>query len=132
MSNHNYSQYSNNKKKKNHNKPKTEETIEQFSTVEEEMVHEVVTTVSAPIEPAEVKMEYCKKEVETVVTGVVAGCSKLNVRAKPATDADVLTTLDVNSEVKVDPARSTREWVKVTTAAGIDGYCMRRFVSVKA
>lgn len=129
MSNHNYSEYSNNKKKKNYNKPKlyAEETVEQDVVIEE---------VSS-VEPVEVKMEAPqvetpKAEVETTITGTVVGCSKLNVRAKPATDADVLVILEVNSEVVIYPARSTNEWLRITTTAGVDGYCMRKFVSAKA
>lgn len=130
MSNHNYSQYSNNKKKKAYHKPNTEE---------------FVTTVEAPVEPLEVKMEHkaidgpviVNETVDTVtlhktITGVVAGCAKLNVRSKPAVDADILLILDANAEIMIDPARSTNEWVKITTAAGVDGFCMRKFVTVKA
>lgn len=131
MSNHNYSQYSSNKKKKNYNKLK-EETFVQVDVAENEIVPDVVTTVVAPVEPVEVKMEAPKDEVKTPVTGIVAGCSKLNVRSKPAIDADILVVLEVNSEIVIDPARSTNEWVKVTTAAGVEGYCMRKFVSAKA
>ena len=131
MSNHNYSQYSSNKKKKNYNKLK-EETFVQVDVAENEIVPDVVTTVAVPVEPVEVKMEVPKAEVKTPVTGIVAGCSKLNVRSKPAIDADILVVLEVNSEVVIDPTRSTNEWVKVTTAAGIDGFCMRKFVSAKA
>lgn len=131
MSNHNYSQYSNNKKKKNSNKPKIE-------------VDESVTTVEAPVEPAEIKMESApvvepivvNETVDTVtmpktVTGTVVNCSKLNVRSKPTTDAEVITTLEVKSEVVIDPARSTTDWLKITTPTGVDGYCMRKFVSAK-
>ena len=115
MSNHNYSQYSNKKHKpNNYNKPKVE------------------TTVDVEVEPAEVKMEAPKAEVKTVVSGTVSGCAKLNVRVKPTTDSDVLIVLDHDSEVIIDPARSTTEWLKITTAAGIDGFCMRKFVSAKA
>ena len=131
MSNHNYSQYSSNKKKKNYNKLK-EETFVQVDVAENEIVPDVVTTVAVPVEPVEVKMEAPKAEVKAPVTGIVAGCSKLNVRSKPAIDADILAVLEVNSEVVIDPTRSTNEWVKVTTAAGVEGYCMRKFVSAKA
>ena len=125
MSNHNYSQYSKkNNKTNNYSKPKIEENI---------------TTVAAPEESLEIKMVNAKhvdstpkREVETPCAGVVVNCSKLNVRAEPTTDADVLTTLDVGSEIMIDNARSTHEWLKITTAAGIDGFCMRRFVSAKA
>ena len=134
MSNHNYSQYSNNKKKKNYNKPKTE-------------VEDFVTTVESPAEPAEIKMESApvvepvivnevadvqpKREVETNFIGIVSGCNKLNVRFKPAIDADVVTVLEVNSEIVVDTARSTTDWLKITTTAGVEGFCMRKFVTAK-
>ena len=131
MSNHNYSQYSSNKKKKNYNKLK-EETFVHVDVAENEIVPDVVTTVAVPVEPVEVKMEAPKDEVKAPVTGIVAGCSKLNVRSKPTIDADILVVLEVNSEIVIDPARSTNEWVKVTTAAGVEGYCMRKFVSAKA
>lgn len=131
MSNHNYSQYSSNKKKKNYNKLK-EETFVHVDVAENEIIPDVVTTVAVPVEPVEVKMEAPKDEVKAPVTGIVAGCSKLNVRSKPTIDADILVVLEVNSEIAIDPARSTNEWVKVTTAAGVEGYCMRKFVSAKA
>ena len=131
MSNHNYSQYSNKKNKKTCNKPQVEEPIEKIDVVENEAVPEVVYTFAAPVEPLEVKTEAPKAEVETTIIGTVVGCSKLNVRAKPSTDADILVVLDVNSEVKVDPARSAVGWVKVITAAGVEGFCMRKFISAK-
>lgn len=131
MSNHNYSQYSNNKKKKNYNQPKVE-------------VKDFVTTVEAPEEPAEIKMESApvvepvivNETVETVslpktVSGTVVNCSKLNVRAKPAIDAEVVAVLNNGAEIEIDPARSSTDWLKITTAAGVDGFCMRKFVNAK-
>lgn len=134
MSNHNYFQYSTSKKKKNNNRPKFEETIEQMAVVEDITASEVVTDVAAPVEPLEVKMAV--ETVDTVtmyttVTGTVAGCTKLNVRSNPAVDADILAVVDNNTVVEIDPARSDNEWLKITTASGVDGYCMRKFVSAK-
>ena len=143
MSNHNYSQYSNNKKKKN-KQPRVDavETIGQLTLVEEETAPEVefVTTVSAPAEPAEIKMD--TKQIEdtpkvehpkpvTIMTGVVSNCTKLNVRSKPAIDADIMAVINANAEVKVDMAKSINDWYKVTTSASIEGYCMRKFISIK-
>lgn len=139
MSNHNYSQYSNNKKKKNYNKPKVEETVEQFAPVIEEIVPEVITSIAAPDVPIEVEMSTAiytgcpvgEPGPEGRLGGTIANCSKLNVRSKPSTEAEVLTVLEAKSEVLIDPARSTTEWLKITTASGVDGFCMRKFVSVK-
>lgn len=128
MSNHNYSQYSNNKKKKNYNKPKVEE-----AAVENVVFTEAETLTIEPTAP-EVKMAV--ESVETVtlpttVTGTVFNCSKLNVRVKPTTDAEVVTVLNNDSKVKIDTSRSTNEWLKITTATGVEGYCMRKFVNAK-
>lgn len=142
MSNHNYSQYSNNKKKKTNdgrnvapaaNKPKAE--ADQVSFVKDTAVSEndFVTTVSAPAEPAEIKMESPKIETPKSTkpaSGVVFDCTKLNVRFDPSIDADILAVLNANSEVEIDLAKSTKEWFRIITAAGIDGYCMRKFIKV--
>lgn len=123
MSKHNYSQYSN---KQNYNQPKVEEEVK--------MVEEVVEPVMAA---PEVKMEpVIEAKPESVVeapkpktvTGVVTGCMKLNVRANPKSDADVLCILDADSKIELDMSKSNKEWYRVRTANGVDGYCMKKFV----
>ena len=130
MSNHNYSQYS----KKNNN---MNDSV---------AVEETVTTVEAPVEPLEIKIEaetapvaepvIINETVETVtlpvtVTGTVINCTKLNVRAKPSTDAEVLAVLSNNSEISIDPACSNNDWLKITTTDGVNGFCMRKYVNAK-
>lgn len=133
MSKHNYSQYSN-KKKTNYDRPQT--PIEEV---------EAVTTVSAPAEPAEIKMEYetpvehvyvnetveAPKPFRKRTSGTVIGCNRLNVRANPDGDSDIAAVIIRDSEVNIDLVDSTKEWFKVTTTAGVEGYCMRKFVSAK-
>ena len=128
MSKHNYSQYSN--KKSSNPKPVVEAEIMQLSVVDEVAVPEVVTAVAAPVDPVEVKMEQKKPEVKPV-TGIVFNCNKLNVRVKPASDADVVCVIDVGTEVKIDKTRSTSDWFEICTAAGVEGFCMRKFVNAK-
>ena len=122
MSKHNYSQYS----KKKHND-------EVKSTVKQEdflIVDDLVETVEAP----EVKMVV--ETVDTVVlpktvTGFVANCSKLNVRVQPAAGADVVCILENATEIVINLDNSTDEWFSVCTAAGVEGFCMRKFVNAK-
>lgn len=124
MSKHNYSQYS-----KKNNKPAVDAT----------------TTVSAPKIPMEIKMEPVPVSVEPIETveitqpetskvtiGTVVGCIKLNVRVAPNSMATVAGVLDRKSEVKIDTSKSTDEWFCVCTAAGVDGYCMRKFIELKS
>jgi SH3-like domain-containing protein len=92
-----------------------------------------------PVVTAEVRPDEVKMVVETVdtatlpktVKGVVAHCTKLNVRSEPSITAEVVCVLDARSEVKIDVSKSTSEWLSVCTASGAEGYCMREFVDAR-
>ena len=123
MSKHNYTQYSN--AKKYDNKPKIEEPVDSFEaseatefvepSVEVKMVEETVKTVPIP----------------KTINGVVTNCAKLNIRKEPSTHAEILGVVDADSEMKINMDKSNDEWFYVSTAVGIDGYCMRNFVNAK-
>lgn len=117
MSKHNYSQYSN--AKKYDNNPKIEEPVEATEfvepAVEVKMVEETVKTVPIP----------------KTINGVVANCTKLNIRKEPSVHAEILGVVNVDSEMKIDMDKSNDKWFYVSTAVGIDGYCMRDFVNAK-
>lgn len=120
MSKHNYTQYSN--AKKYDNKPKTEEMTEPVECVESvepiaevKMVEETVNTVPIP----------------KTINGIVANCTKLNIRKGPSTNAEILGIVNVDSEMEIDMNKSNDKWFYVSTAVGIDGYCMRDFVNAK-
>ena len=133
MSKHNYSQYSNNKKKPNYTKPQAVEEVES-----------VTTTATTEVEPAEIKMEYetpiehiyineTADVVETPksTTGIVVGCNRLNVRVEPDSKADIAAVIIRDSDVEIDISKSNKDWFKITTAAGVEGYCMRNFIRTK-
>lgn len=146
MSKHNYSQYSNKKNDRkpevaganapvNDGKPKIDETVNK-PMVEEPAVKpnpvKMESIVAEPImEPA---IELIQETVETVtlpetVVGVAVNCARLNVRATPSLNAEILCVLDVGAEVQVDVANSDNEWFKLCTATGIEGYSMRNFIN---
>lgn len=141
MSKHNYSQYSN-KKYENKTNATTDVTAENQNgvitdTVTEEVKTPVINTVETETtaNTAEVTAETEAPVTETetnsgaVETGVVANCAKLNVRSKPSTDSDVVTVLNAGDEISIDVDLSTDEWLKIRTADGVKGYCMKKFVS---
>lgn len=141
MSKHNYSQYSN-KKYENKTNATTDVTAENQNgvitdTVTEEVKTPVINTVETETtaNTAEVTAETEAPVTETetnsgaVETGVVAKCAKLNVRSKPSTDSDVVTVLNAGDEISIDVDKSTDEWLKIRTADGVKGYCMKKFVS---
>lgn len=128
MSKHNYSQHYSKKNYDNNTSIPAVDTVVEIVETAPEFKMEVETVEM--IEPSET---FVVETAETValpetVTGVVAGCKKLNVRAEPNMTAEILFVLDASTEIEIDPAKSTSEWLNVCTAAGIEGYCMRKFV----
>lgn len=71
------------------------------------------------------------KTTENFTAGVVTDCTKLRVRREPSVDAEVLAIIDALSEVKVDVDAATDDFYKVCTAAGIEGFCMRKYIALK-
>jgi uncharacterized protein YgiM (DUF1202 family) len=144
MANHNYSQYSNNKKNGGNagvaaNAAKTENKKNPTTEVEVP-VETTASEVKMVVEPAEtVKPELVSETVETkevskTVTGTVVNCTKLNVRTKPSLTADVVTVIDAGEKVTIDVAESNRDWFRVKLDGGnqgYNGYCMKKFVAAK-
>ena len=70
-------------------------------------------------------------ETVTPVIGKVTGCGKLNVRKEPKVTADVVCEVTNNSELMIDLSSSTEEWYSVCTAAGSEGFCMKKFIEIR-
>jgi len=68
---------------------------------------------------------------EDVKIGFVTNCKKLNVREKPRTDAPIICEVDYQTELTIDEKESTEEFYKVYTAAGIEGFCMKKFIAIQ-
>lgn len=130
MSKHNYSQYSN-KNTVNVDETVVEETsvvVEETPAVVEETPVVDVAPVTAPVAEAETGKK--KSKPAKSMTGVVSGCTKLNIRVKPNTTAAVLCVVDAKSELKIDESKTNKDWFAVCTSNGVEGYCMRKFVEV--
>lgn len=63
---------------------------------------------------------------------VVVGCVRLNVRDEANSQAAILTTIPVDTEVMVDLINSTDKFYKVCTASGIEGFCMKQFIELQS
>lgn len=105
MSNTNYTKFSN-------KKPEVA-TIENKEPVIEAALEETT----------EQKVEY--------LDGIVKYCKMLNVRAEPYSDADVLRTIPVDTEVMIEPFESTNDFYKVYLADGSEGFCMKKFIEIE-
>ena len=85
-----------------------------------------VAKVEEPVEP---KVE--TQEVPEPIVGVVVNCKKLNVREEPHIESDVLCVINNGDEVAVDIFETTEEFYKVCTEAGVEGFCMKKYIEVE-
>lgn len=115
MSKKDYTKFSNNKVVNN----KSEEIQNGVQDVEvkiEEMVNETIEEV----------VEENRKNI----LGVVVDCDKLNIRKGPSINTDIVCMIDASTNLIVDYESSTDEFYKICTYAGIEGYCMKKFVKI--
>lgn len=118
MSNKNYKSYNNFSAAK-----PAEEVVEAVELKTEEPTPVVEEVKSEPT----LVVEQQKTEVKQL-TGNVAGCAKLNVRKEPNKDAEILAVINEGAEVVINKIKSTMDFYSVCTAAGIEGYCMKKFI----
>ena len=98
--------------------PSFEEVIEPVETAE----------VVEPIEAVEPAIETAIETAPAPKIGRVFGCTSLNVRKAPKTNAVVICTINCHAEVEIDELESTDDFYKICTASGIEGYCMKKFI----
>lgn len=72
------------------------------------------------------------EEVEEHITilGTVSNCKRLNIRKAPSKDYYVVTEVSEDTQLMIDTEKSTNEWYSICTASGIEGFCMKDFVTV--
>lgn len=98
-----------------------EETFEEFNESEEAL--DEMEEVGDEEEPV---ME------SDVLIGIVEGCSQLNVRVLPDANARIVCAINSGTELMIDQPSSNEEFYKICTSAGIEGFCMKKFISVRS
>lgn len=69
-------------------------------------------------------------EEDNTVVGTVSGCSNLNIRAKADINSEKVCVVPEKAVLLIDIDESTEEWYKVYTEAGMEGFCMKKYVTV--
>ena len=127
--NKNYSKFS--QKKENVN---LEEIFPETEAVEADVEQEPITdpVVEAEAEQAQEIVEESQEVEEAVPTvGFVDNCECLRVRKESNVDSEELCIINKLSEVVIDLDNSTDYFYKVTTSEGVEGYCMKKFITIK-
>ena len=127
--NKNYSKFS--QKKENVN---LEEIFPETEAVEADAEQELImdSVVEEEAEQAQEIVEESQKVEEAVQTvGFVDNCECLRVRKESNVDSEELCIISKLSEVVIDLDNSTDYFYKVTTSEGVEGYCMKKFITIK-
>ena len=127
--NKNYSKFS--QKKENVN---LEEIFPETEAVEADAEQEPIMdpVVEEEAEQAQEIVEESQEVEETVPTvGFVDNCERLRVRKESNVDSEELCIINKLSEVVIDLDNSTDYFYKVTTSEGVEGYCMKKFITIK-
>ena len=127
--NKNYSKFS--QKKENVN---LEEIFPETEAVEADAEQKPIMdpVVEEEAEQAQEIVEESQKVEESVQTvGFVDNCECLRVRKESNVDSEELCIISKLSEVVIDLDNSTDYFYKVKTSEGVEGYCMKKFITVK-
>ena len=74
---------------------------------------------------------------EKTLIGTVTGCRKLNIRKNSDINSEKVTVVNVGTKLTINPNESTAEWYKIAGISsagffmGLDGYCMKKYVTVE-
>ena len=127
--NKNYSKFS--QKKENVN---LEEIFPETEAVEADAEQEPIMdpVVEEEAEQAQEIVEESQKVEESVpIVGFVDNCECLRVRKESNVDSEELCIINKLSKVVIDLDNSTDYFYKVTTSEGVEGYCMKKFITIK-
>lgn len=91
---------------------------------------ETVEPVETPIDVTSIETEPIEPAKPEPIEGTV-GCEKLNVRSDATIDSEPVGIINRGSKVFIYEDESTDEFYKVCTATGLEGYCMKKFISVQ-
>ena len=129
MSNKHYTQYS----KFSGEEPMlvNDPELEVEDTVEEKVDKPIEGQIVIPeVEPEPVPDPEPSVKSENRKFGKVNNCKKLNIRKLPSRDAEIVSELVEGSEVMIDEKESTALFYKICTEHGIEGDCMKDYITV--
>ena len=101
-----------------------------YDKVETEPVASV-EQVENPIDETPIETKPVEQLTESEPIEGTVGCEKLYVRSDATVDSEPVGIVNRDSKVFVYEDESTEEFYKVCTATGLEGYCMKKFISVQ-
>lgn len=132
--NKNYSKFSQKKEHVNLEEIFPETETAEANAEQEPIMDPVIEAevIEAEAEQAQEIMKESQEVEEAVPTvGFVDNCECLRVRKDSNVDSEELCIIKKLSEVVIDLDNSTDYFYKVKTSEGVEGYCMKNFITIK-
>lgn len=110
-----------------------DEETKSLADVTEEVEEEIAKVNESEEVEEEVNEEVTKeatKEADSTVVGYVSGCLKLNIREEGYLGANVVCVVPEKTALLIEVAESNDEWYKVYTETGMEGFCMKQYVTL--
>lgn len=102
-----------------------DEETKSLADVTEEVEEEI-----AEVNESEEVIKEATKEADSTVVGYVSGCLKLNIREEGYPGANVVCVVPEKTALLIEVAESNDEWYKVYTETGMEGFCMKQYVTL--
>ena len=102
-----------------------DEETKSLADVTEEVEEEI-----AEVNESEEVTKEATKEADSTVVGYVSGCLKLNIREEGYPGANVVCVVPEKTALLIEIAESNDEWYKVYTETGMEGFCMKQYVTL--
>lgn len=68
------------------------------------------------------------KTEEMLIANV--NCLRLHIHAEPDLNSDIVCKVRYLTEVMIDPVDSTKDFYKIYTAIGAEGYCQKELITI--
>ena len=69
-------------------------------------------------------------KTEEMLTGV-ANCLRLHIHTEPDLNSEIVCKVRYLTEVMIDPDNSTKDFYKIYTAMGTEGFCQKDLLTIK-
>ena len=102
-----------------------DEETKSLADVTEEVEEEI-----AEVNESEEVTKEVTKEADSTVVGYVSGCLKLNIREEGYLGANVVCVVPEKTALLIEVAESNDKWYKVYTETGMEGFCMKQYVTL--
>lgn len=126
--NRNYSKFSQKQEKVN-----LEEIFPEQQVIDADVDQEPIMdpSIEAEVEEVQEIVDESQNEETVPTVGFVDGCECLRIRKESNVDSEELCIINKSSEVVIDLENSTEDFYKVKTSEGVEGYCMKKFITIR-